>query len=242
MNILTIGNSFSEDATRYLHNIAKADGENLQVTNLYIGGCSLEQHYRNMLSDEKKYELQYNGEKTGFYVSLRDALLNRPWDLITLQQVSHSSFNYDTYQPYLNALAEYIREYCPKAKILIHQTWAYEKNSDKLINVAKYDTAIAMTKDIIKAYDQAAKDINADGIIPSGELFSKLTEAGISQIHRDTFHASKGTGRYALGLLWYRIICNKSVMDNMFLDFDEEISNKERDIIRQTVESFSPIK
>jgi hypothetical protein len=31
-------------------------------------------------------------------------------------------------------------------------------------------------------------------------------------------------------------------MDNMFLDFDEEISNKERDIIRQTVESFSPIK
>jgi hypothetical protein len=241
MNILTIGNSFSEDATRYLHNIAKADGENLQVTNLYIGGCSLEQHYRNMLSDEKKYELQYNGEKTGFYVSLRDALLNRPWDLITLQQVSHSSFNYDTYQPYLNALAEYIREYCPKVKILIHQTWAYEKNSDKLINVAKYDTAMAMTQDIIKAYNQAAKDINADGIIPSGELFSKLTEAGISKIHRDTFHASMGAGRYALGLLWYRIICNKSVMENTFSDFDEDISDLEKDIIHQTVESFSPI-
>jgi hypothetical protein len=241
MNILTIGNSFSEDATRYLHNIAKADGENLQVTNLYIGGCSLEQHYRNMLSDEKKYELQYNGEKTGFYVSLRDALLNRPWDLITLQQVSHSSFNYDTYQPYLNALAEHIREYCPKAKILIHQTWAYEKNSDKLINVAKYDTAMAMTQDIIKAYNQAAKDINADGIIPSGELFSKLTEAGISKIHRDTFHASMGAGRYALGLLWYRMIWNKSVMENTFSDFDEDISDLEKDIIHQTVESFSPI-
>jgi hypothetical protein len=242
MNILAIGNSFSEDATRYLHNIAKSDGENLQVTNLYIGGCSLEQHYRNMLSDEKKYELQYNGEKTGFYVSLRDALLNRPWDLITLQQVSHSSFNYDTYQPYLSALADHIREYCPKAKILIHQTWAYEKNSDKLINVAKYDTVMAMTQDIIKAYNQAAKDINADGIIPSGELFSKLTEAGISKIHRDTFHASMGAGRYALGLLWYRIICNKSVVENMFWDFDEEISDQERDIIRQSVESFSPIK
>lgn len=241
MNILTIGNSFSEDATRYLHNIAKADGENLQVTNLYIGGCSLEQHYRNMLSDEKKYELQYNGEKTGFYVSLRDALLNRPWDLITLQQVSHSSFNYDTYQPYLNALADHIREYCPKAKILIHQTWAYEKNSDKLINVAKYDTAMAMTQDIIKAYNQAAKDINAEGIIPSGELFSKLTEAGISKIHRDTFHASMGAGRYALGLLWYRMICNKSVMENTFSDFDEDISDLEKDIIHQTVESFSPI-
>ena len=242
MNILTIGNSFSEDATRYLHQIAKKGGDTLSVANAYIGGCSLETHFRNMLSNEKKYTLQYNGISTGFQISLDEALLNRSWDLITLQQVSHSSFNYDTYQPYLNALAEHIREYCPKAKIFIHQTWAYEENSDKLINVAKYDTAIAMTKDIIKAYDQAAKDINAYGIIPSGELFSKLTKAGISQIHRDKFHASKGTGRYALGLLWYRIICNKSVMENMFLDFDEEISNKERDIIRQTVASFSPIK
>ena len=242
MNVLAIGNSFSQDATRYLSQIAKKGGDTLSVANLYIGGCSLETHFRNMLSHERKYTLEYNGFSTGFSVSIDEALLNRHWDVITLQQVSHLSFNYDTYQPYLSALAEHIREYCPKAKILIHQTWAYAENSDKLINVAKYDTAIAMTKDIIKTYDQAAKDINAYGIIPSGELFSKLTEAGISQIHRDTFHASKGTGRYALGLLWYRIICNKSVMENMFLDFDEEISNKERDIIRQTVESFSPIK
>jgi hypothetical protein len=242
MNVLAIGNSFSQDATRYLSQIAKKDGDTLSVANLYIGGCSLETHFRNMLSNERKYTLEYNGISTGFSVSIDEALLNRHWDVITLQQVSHLSFNYDTYQPYLSALAEHIREYCPKAKILIHQTWAYEENSDKLINVAKYDTAIAMTKDIIKAYDKAAKDINAYGIIPSGELFSKLTKAGISQIHRDTFHASKGTGRYALGLLWYRIICNKSVMENMFLDFDEEISDQERDIIRQSVVSFSPIK
>ena len=64
MNILAIGNSFSEDATRYLHGIARADGETLKVANLYIGGCSLGWHDRNMLSDEKAYELQYNGQKT----------------------------------------------------------------------------------------------------------------------------------------------------------------------------------
>ena len=53
MDILAIGNSFSTDATRYLYGIARAAGDNLQVTNLYIGGCSLEQHYRNMLSNER---------------------------------------------------------------------------------------------------------------------------------------------------------------------------------------------
>ena len=60
MNILAIGNSFSQDATRYLHGIARADGVTLEVVNLYIGGCSLERHYRNMMADTRAYELQYN--------------------------------------------------------------------------------------------------------------------------------------------------------------------------------------
>lgn len=85
MNILAIGNSFSEDAARYLYGIARADGTNLQVANLYIGGCSLERHYRNMLSGERAYALQTNGHKTGFFVSLCEALRSRRWDVITLQ-------------------------------------------------------------------------------------------------------------------------------------------------------------
>lgn len=44
MKILAIGNSFSQDATRYLQDIAASAGENLFVRNLYIGGCSLEMH------------------------------------------------------------------------------------------------------------------------------------------------------------------------------------------------------
>ena len=53
MNVLAIGNSFSEDATRYLHQIAKAQGTPLTVVNLVIGGCSLERHYRCMLGASK---------------------------------------------------------------------------------------------------------------------------------------------------------------------------------------------
>ncbi len=58
MNILAIGNSFSEDATRYLHGIARARGETLYVANLYIGGCSFEKHFRNFHSEGRVYELQ----------------------------------------------------------------------------------------------------------------------------------------------------------------------------------------
>ncbi len=48
MKILAIGNSFSQDATRYLQDIAASAGEELFVRNLYIGGCSLEMHSKNI--------------------------------------------------------------------------------------------------------------------------------------------------------------------------------------------------
>ena len=63
MNILSIGNSFSTDAQRYLHQIAKADGEVLKCYNLCIGGCTLSRHYRNMLSEQQKYDLEMNKQK-----------------------------------------------------------------------------------------------------------------------------------------------------------------------------------
>ena len=65
MNILAIGNSFSQDATRYLHEIMQAGGVPGRVVNLYIGGCSLERHWRNIENEAKDYEYQLNGRATG---------------------------------------------------------------------------------------------------------------------------------------------------------------------------------
>lgn len=238
MNILAIGNSFSEDATRYLHGIARADGENLEVTNLYIGGCSLERHYRNMLSEERAYALQSNGHNTGFFVSLREALLNRAWDVITLQQVSHQAFIRESYLPYVSALADFVRTYAPQAKLYLHQTWAYEEGSSRLLDVAKYDSADKMLRDVVNANSEIADLIGAEKIIRSGELFGMLSEKRIKKIYRDTFHASFGPGRYALGLLWYRTITKKAVSGNCFCDFDEPISAEEIRLIKEAVDCF----
>ena len=132
MNILAIGNSFSQDATRYLTQIAAARGVYFRTVNLYIGGCPLVRHYNNLLHDARAYSLEYGGETTGFYVSIRQALRARKWDVITLQQVSHKSPRYETYQPYLDVLAAECRRLCPDAKLFIHQTWAYEDGSKRL--------------------------------------------------------------------------------------------------------------
>ena len=238
MNVLAIGNSFSQDATRYLHQIAAADGVTLHVANLYIGGCSLERHYRNMLSGERAYELQYDGHLTGFNVSLQEALLNRPWDVVTLQQASHYSMDADSYFPYIAELYAYVKKCVPKAKILIHQTWAYEDGSDRLYNVAHFDTAAEMFTAVERAYAYAHEVLGTDGIIPSGKLFRSLLDNGIEKVHRDTYHASRGLGRYALGLLWYRILTGNSVCENDFHHFDEPILEEHIRIAKECVDSL----
>lgn len=238
MNVLSIGNSFSQDAQRYLHRIAKADGKLLNSFNLMIGGCPLDLHYRNMLSDEKAYTLEMNGVSTGFKVSLKEALLNRRWDVVTIQQVSHRAPYYNTYQPFLNELVDFVRKCQPQAKLVIHQTWAYEQNSQRLNVELGYGDYREMLKDIKEAYGKAVKDVNADLIIPSGELFDKLLKSGIEKVHRDTFHASWGLGRYALGLLWYKALTGRDVADNTFADFDTEIPAEHIEIAKRCVDEI----
>ena len=236
MNLLSIGNSFSVDSHRYLNGIAKADGVELTTVNLDIGGCSLERHYENMRSDERAYEMHYNGTATHFRVSLSEALTNRAWDVVTLQQASFLSFNEESYFPYITELAAYVRRLAPTAKIYIHQTWAYEAGSKRLLK--NYNTPDEMLSDIIKAYDKAAESINADGIIRSGEMMLSLVRNGIPTVHLDTVHASTGLGSYALGLLWYHTLCEKCIMGNTFCDFDERVSFEHIQVAKKIVDRF----
>lgn len=157
MNVLSIGNSFSQDAQRYIHNIARADGVSVNTFNLYIGGCSLSRHYRNMISEKPVYEIEMNGESTGFFISIKEALLNRDWDVITVQQVSQQAPYYETYQPYLDELVGYVRKCVPKAKIVIHQTWAYEQDSTRLNLELGYKNHTDMFNDVKSAYEKAEK-------------------------------------------------------------------------------------
>ena len=245
MNVLAIGNSFSQDATRYLSQIAAKNGDYCRTVNLYIGGCPLVRHYDNMLHDARAYSLEYSGETTGFYVSIRQALRARKWDVITLQQVSHKSPRYETYQPYLDVLAAECRRLCPDAKLFIHQTWAYEDGSKRLCEEMKYKKNGDMFADIKESYDKAAKAVHADGIIPSGRTMQLLVENGLVA-HRDTFHANLGYGRYALGLTWYGTIFGKDVSRDTYDALDEEANEKTLGICRraaaQAVAEYAGLK
>ena len=57
IKVLAIGNSFSQDAVeQYLFELAKSQGDSLVIGNAYIGGCSIERHYTNLLGDSALYD------------------------------------------------------------------------------------------------------------------------------------------------------------------------------------------
>ena len=43
-----MGNSFSQDAQRWLKKLAEQNGIDLDCVNLFIGGCSLETNYYSL--------------------------------------------------------------------------------------------------------------------------------------------------------------------------------------------------
>ena len=218
LKILSIGNSFSEDAQRYLHGIAESFGKEIHNENLFIGGCSLERHYNNMTEDAAAYKMIRHGVGTSEIVSIKQALTETDWDYVTLQQVSTQSYIADSYYPFIKELAAYVRKYAPTAKLLIHETWSYEKD--------KLPRRFSETRDMFSRIERisrfVAKDIGADGVIPAGETLERLKERGLP-VHSDGKHAGRGLGRYALALTWCEYLFGTDSRECTFSNFDIDV-------------------
>lgn len=234
MKVLSIGNSFSCDAHRYLYELAKEEGVEIETTNLYIGGCSLEMHFENLINDSKNYLVYQNGYETQKYFSINEALLSDDWDVVTLQQVSFKSIDFKSYTPFLESIAKTIRNLCPRAKVYIHQTWAYENKSDLLHNLG-FKSDEEMFYKIKEAYLSAVEVIRGYKVIPCGEAMLKASKEGI-KVHRDGFHASLGVGRYILALTWFKALTGLEITNNSFDRFDEPITEQERKIAIKAVD------
>ena len=62
-----------------------------------------------------------DGAKRNLCETLREA----KWDIFTIQQASHESWQPGSYRPYGDDLVAKIRELAPQAKIVVQETWSY---------------------------------------------------------------------------------------------------------------------
>ncbi len=235
MKILFIGNSFSEDASRYVEAIS--DGE-LFVTNLYIGGCSLEMHADNVKSGKKAYEYRRSGEFIEM-CSIEDALKKEEWDYVSLQQVSGYSGIPESYEPYINEVIDFVKRLVPNAKLVFHKTWAYESDSEHP-SFSNYNNDRAlMYRKITETTAEITKKYSLP-VIPSGDVVEAIRslsefsgDSADRKITRDGFHLSYDYGRYAAGLTVFKFFTGKRAQDTAYLppETNTELIGKLRKIV-----------
>lgn len=233
MKVLSIGNSFSTDAHTYLPHLAIAGGKELLLSNLYLGGASVEDHYRNFTDEEEvyTYESYLPGETECMRpdgIALHEAVEDDDWDIITLQQCSKLSGIRESYSPYLAELAEYCKMMHPDAEIMLHQTWAYEQGCPIPEFRTNYgNDQLNMYAMLTEAYAEAAIEAEIKTIIPSGRAWQTARQTKIGdRLTRDGFHGNE-LGQFLAGCCFYEKIFRENVIENPYClpEFDESVSN-----------------
>ncbi|WP_316814138.1 DUF4886 domain-containing protein [Pedobacter heparinus] len=173
LRVLMIGNSFSQNASRYLPQMAEEVKVNLVLGRAEMGGCSLKRHWDSVLVND----IDTNRGKAYKGKSLRQLLSSQKWDIVTMQQYSLLSGDETTYQPYAKNIYDLVKSYQPDAQIFVHQTWAYRAdavNWGKIEGEKRAKNNQEMWEKSRAAYHHLAKSLGNLPIIPSGDAFYQV--------------------------------------------------------------------
>ena len=222
LKVLAIGNSFSEDAIeQHLSPLARAEGLNVIICNMYIGGCSIDRHVENLRGNKPEYryrKFDVDGKLTEKWNHTLEAVLaEEDWDYVSLQQVSQSSGMPESYA-LLPELVEYVKARVPEdAVLMFHQTWAYapKSNHGGFVN---YDRdQMKMYNAIVKTVNQETPKVGIKKIIPSGTAVQNARTSALGpDLTRDGFHLSFKHGRYIAACTWLEAVLGVNPMGNEY--------------------------
>ena len=201
--VLMIGNSFSICNLKQMPHVAKSMGLKLDLASLYIGGCSLERHWNNVVASTNAAFRPYRFDRTtdGVKVvergkaNIPDALVLDKWDVVTIQQASHFSWKPTTYHPFGDSLVAKIRELAPQAKIIVQETWSYPP-WDKRLKKFGFNQAEMYTR-LHGAYAAFAAKHGLD-VIPVGTAAEFVSNRN-ALFTKPDFHFNR-EGEYLQGL------------------------------------------
>ena len=207
LNVLMIGNSFSDDTIYYAREIANSYGISLNIYDAYIAGCTINTHYSNLTNNVADYSMRSTQGTTWVYddnKTLAEIIDSNTWDIITFQQASAEIGRSNSYSN-LSALVSAVRNRVgANPKFYWYQTWAYDWDYMEYYDYYSYfnNNQTTMYNAINTCYQNQ--------VAPLG-LFSKSIFAGTAvqnmrtsymkdTITRDGKHMSSVHGRYLLGL------------------------------------------
>lgn len=224
ISILFIGNSFSDDTEAYMVDILLNLGyTNVNIGNLYIGGCSIDTHYDNILKNTNAYDFRmrsHNGKKYTEYEtvsvggekrSISYAIAYKNWDVISVQQASGESGKVDSYKN-LNALVSEVTKQATnkQVEIVFNMTWAYQGNSTHAQFPDYNSDQMTMYNAIINAVQTTVEYT----VVPNGTAIQNARTSLLGDtLTRDGYHLDLKVGRYIAGLTFVAKVTGADLAD-----------------------------
>ena len=244
LKVLAIGNSFSNNTTEYLYDIAMAEGmTDVVIGRIYFGACSVQRHASNARNNTAEYTYYKNnsGEWTQTEnATMLQGLQDEDWDIITLQQSSGSSGLPGTYDGCLQELINYVNENKtnPDAKLVWHMTWAYQADSDHKDFSYYANDQQKMYEYIGMTVQQVVLPTSAfSAVIPAGTAIQNARTSYFGDnLTEDGYHLNI-LGMAVASYTWYAMLTGKPLETINLTDFGGvlKLSDSNKEVIIDAV-------
>ena len=214
LNVLAIGNSFTDDALRYISELLSAagiSGSNLSIYKITTGGASLDLYvgYYNNNTTISITKIYGNDLNIPSELTLKN-IFSMDWGVVMFNQVSDSYNDYSTIEKNLPYLITYVKENCTNANVKIAwqmpwSRWSGIVEEGSPIGESGWEEICTSTKEILEKN-------KIDILVPTGTSVQNCRNSNLNTAHdltRDGRHLSFGVGCYIAAATWYESIIKK---------------------------------
>ena len=202
LRLLSIGNSYSADQQRYVHQMAEAAGLDVTVGIAYFGSCSFNQHLSFYRNGEAPYRYIENGHRVALDTDLMFAINRHDWDFVTFQRGTEKKNYIFPNEPYLLELTKIVRELLPRAQFVYNESWVDAEGSVRPIFLDGYGGSREYQwEKMVEGVEDARTTCGIRYITPCGRAMQLAYETFGPRMHRDRFHSSE-LGRYLHACVW----------------------------------------
>ncbi len=218
LNILFVGNSFTDDTSHYVADIARSYGyEDITLAHLFIGACSINMHLENIKEQRSGYYLTVDrgmGWKSYPNYSAQEAASLCEWDyIVTMGGTGDGSMatDPDSYKN-LPELIEEIKKLAGDAVCVFNMTWVGE-STHKHPHILHYGGDVGlMYRLICDAMKNTVSQMPCiDVLSPTGTAIENArTSSYEGKYTRDGYHLDRCNGRFIAALTFFCAVTGES--------------------------------
>ena len=212
LKILFVGNSFTDDTSQYVSDIALSYGyEDICLVHLFVGACSIDMHLKNIREDSHAYYCTVDrgmGWKAYPNYSVKEAVSMCDWDIVVTMAGTGDGSKKTEAESYRN-LPELMRELkalgCEGAKCVFNMTWMGESSS-KHPEIVMHNGDVALMFEKISQImrDVVAQMEEVDILSPTGTAIENATTSSYDgKFTRDGYHLDRCNGRFIAALTFF---------------------------------------